>query len=111
VLAAGYALPVRSGHPVRLEVVRTRTRITVALDGRRRRGPARGGVRVRGPVRVSRVLGTGRSTAELIAHRLLALRTELHGDWAPDGSAPSGRIRRNKDWKRGFYAGSLWRAI
>jgi unsaturated chondroitin disaccharide hydrolase len=111
VLAAGRRLAVPRGRPIRLEVVRTGTRLTVALDGRRRRGPARGGVRVRGPVRVSRVLGTGRGTAELIAHRLLALRTELHGDWAPDGSAPSGRIRRTRDWKRGFYAGALWRAI
>jgi unsaturated chondroitin disaccharide hydrolase len=68
-------------------------------------------MRVRGPVRVTQALGTGRSTAALIAHRLIALDTELHGTWVPDGSAPSGRIRRTRDWKRGFYAGALWRAI
>jgi hypothetical protein len=111
VVAGGRTVALPRGARVRVEAARSRTRLSVALGHRRWSGPARGGVRLRGPVRASAVLGTGRTTAALIAHRLLALETELHGGWAPDGSAPSGRIRRTRDWKRGFYAGALWRAI
>jgi hypothetical protein len=85
--------------------------VRVALGARRWRGRSAGGIRAAGPVRVRLVLGTRAGTAELIAHRLLALEPALGGGWFPDGSAPSGRIRRTKDWKRGFYAGALWRAI
>jgi unsaturated chondroitin disaccharide hydrolase len=111
VLAAGRRVPVRRGAAVRLEAVRSGSRLEVALGTRRWRGPAQGGIRTRGPLRVRRVLATGDDPAELIAHRLLAVEPVLRGDWQPDGAAPSGRIRRTRDWKRGFYAGSLWRAI
>jgi hypothetical protein len=111
VRAAGRRIPVRRGAAVRLEAVRTGGRLEVALGTRRWNGPARGGIRTRGPLRVRRVLATGDAPADLIAHRLLAVEPVLRGDWAPDGAAPSGRIRRTRDWKRGFYAGSLWRAI
>jgi hypothetical protein len=111
VLAAGRRIPVRRGTAVRLEAVRSGSRLEVALGSRRWRGPAAGGIRTRGPLRVRRVLATGNAPAALIAHRLLAVEPVLRGDWAPDGAAPSGRIRRTRDWKRGFYAGSLWRAI
>jgi unsaturated chondroitin disaccharide hydrolase len=111
VVAGGRTVALPHRRTVRLEAVSRAGRIAVALGGRRWRGPARGGVRLRGRVVVSRALGTGRGTAELVAHRLLALAGELRGGWAPDGSAPSGRVRRTRDWKRGFYAGALWRAI
>jgi unsaturated chondroitin disaccharide hydrolase len=96
---------------VRLEAVRSGNRLSVALGGHRWRGPARGGIRLRGPVHATEVLGTTTTPAALIAHRLLELSPELRGRWFPDGSAPSGRLRRTRDWKRGFYAGALWRAI
>jgi unsaturated chondroitin disaccharide hydrolase len=111
VVAAGRRVALARGGRVRVEAVRSGTRVTVALGARRWTGPARGGLRVSGPVRVSSALGTPRTTAALIAHRLLALEGKLHGGWAPDGSAPNGRVRRTRDWKRGFYAGALWRAI
>jgi hypothetical protein len=109
--AAGRTVALPRGERVRLEARRGGTRLRVALAERRWSGPAAGGIRIRGPVTVTRLLGTGPSIAELVAHRLTALEPALHGAWAPDGSAPSGRIRRTKDWKRGFYAGALWRAI
>jgi unsaturated chondroitin disaccharide hydrolase len=109
--AGGRTVPLPRGHTVRLEATTSAGRVRVALGEHRWSGPARTTLRLRGAVRVTHALGTGRGTAQLIAHRLLALSPELHGSWAPDGSAPSGRLRRTKDWKRGFYAGALWRAI
>jgi hypothetical protein len=111
VVAGGRTVALPRGRSVRLEAVTRGDRIAVALGARRWRGPARAGIRLRGRVALRRALGTGRGTAELVAHRLLALAGELHGGWAPDGSAPSGRLRRTRDWKRGFYAGALWRGI
>jgi hypothetical protein len=110
-VAAGRRIPLRRGAAARIEAVRDGATVRVALGERRFRGPGRGGIRVVGPVRVRRTLATPRTTASLIGHRLLALEPEVRPGWAPDGSAPSGRIRRTRDWKRGFYAGALWRAI
>jgi unsaturated chondroitin disaccharide hydrolase len=111
VLAGGRRVALPRGAEVRLEAMRSDGRLRVALGAQRWRGPAAGGIRTAGPVRERLVLGTRGGTTELIAHRLLALAPTLRGGWFPDGSAPSGRIRRTKDWKRGFYAGALWRTI
>jgi hypothetical protein len=111
VLAGGRRVALPRGVELRLEAVRSGGRVRVALGARRWRGRSAGGIRTTGPVRARLMLGTPGGTVELIAHRLLALEPELGGGWFPDGSAPSGRIRRTKDWKRGFYAGALWRAI
>jgi hypothetical protein len=99
----------RRGAVVRLEAVRTARGVRVALGSAR--WHAHGAIRIGGPVRVRRVLATGRSPAALIAHRLLALEPGLRERRIPDGSEPGGGARRTRGWKRGFYAGALWRAI
>jgi hypothetical protein len=87
----------------------------IGLPRQSRLHRGKGSIRVTAPagssITLAGLVRTSGRPEDLLLHRLAWLRSALPKGRIPGGSGQSGRTRTATDWRRGFFAGSLWNAF